>query len=388
MHPHLAYLDEWGNNGLDFTKPGVSTHFLVTALTLPADQRPAAEAHAEAVRKRFFQQGPMKSANLGRDDERRLRVLKTLLTDAPFRIFALVVDKRELDGDGFRYKTSFYKFLHGLAERELFRTFPKLTMTADRHGSDSFMEGFIRYVQNNHVPNLFNESSFGFVASRDSVLVQAADLVAGTLARCYDETVLSPRRAEFVNLLRPYLTTLSIFPPDRLTPLVAPPPDDLTKYDPRIADLSLMLAQDVQHKRLRGRTSLELDQAACLSYLVFQFRHVDPTRYVSSREFMDYIRDRRPSSLTLHRFQTQIIARLRDAGVLIASSSRGYKLPACLGDLLDFIGHSNTIIQPLLSRVGKCVERIQMATHGEIDLLEGESYQTLRKALCDPLASR
>lgn len=60
----------------------------------------------------------------------------------------------------------------------------------------------------------------------------------------------------------------------------------------------------VQHKRLRGRTSLELVQAACLSYLVFQFRHVNPNRYVSSRELMDYIRDRRPSSLTLLRFQT------------------------------------------------------------------------------------
>lgn len=144
----------------------------------------------------------------------------------------------------------------------------------------------------------------------------------------------------------------------------------------------------VQHQRLRGRTSLELDQAACLSYLMFQFRHVNPTRYVSSRELMDYIRDRRPSSLTLHRFQTQIIARLRDAGVLIASSSQGYKLPACLGDLLDFINHSNTIIQPLLARVGKCVERIQLATHGEVDLLEGEAYQTLRKALRDPLAAR
>ena len=385
MLSHLAYLDEWGNNGLDFTKPGVSTHFLVVALTLPANQRPAAEAHAEAVRSRFFQQGPMKSANLGRDDERRLRVLEALLSNAPFRIFAIVVDKRELYGDGFRYKPSFYKFLHGLAERELFRTFPHLTMTADRHGSESFMDGFIRYVQANHVPNLFNESSFGFVASRDSVLVQAADLVAGALARCYDQTVYSPRRAEFVNLLRPCLATLSVYPLDRFAPLVAPPPNDLTRYDPRIADLGLLLAQEVLHKRLRGRSSLELDQAACLSYLVFQFQQVNPTRYVSSRELMDYLRERRPSSLTLHRFQTQIIARLRDAGVLIASSSRGYKLPACLGDLLDFVNHSNTIIQPLLSRVGKCVERIQLATHGEVDLLEGESYQTLRQAMGERL---
>ena len=383
MLTHLAFLDEWGNNGFDFTKSGVSTHFLVVALTLPDGQRVAAQAHVGAVRARFFQQGPIKSSTLGRGDERRLRVLEALLTDAPFRVFALVVDKRELEGDGFRYKPSFYKFLHSLVERELFRTFPNLTMMADRHGSDSFMASFVRYVQANHVPNLFNESSFGFVDSRDHVLVQAADLVGGALARCYDETVLSPRRADYVQLLRPVLTALRVFPPDRFTPLVAPPPNDASKYDPRLADLSLLLAQDVLHKRLRNRSSLELDQAACLSYLIFQFRQVNPTRYVSSRELMEYIRGRRPSSLTLHRFQTQIIARLRDAGVLIASSSRGYKLPACLGDLHDFINHSNTIIQPLLSRVGRCVERIRLATHGEVDLLQDEAYQSLRQALGD-----
>lgn len=57
-HNHVAFLDEWGNNGLDFTKPGVSTHFIVVALTLPKDKLPEAEQQVEIVRKRFFKSAP------------------------------------------------------------------------------------------------------------------------------------------------------------------------------------------------------------------------------------------------------------------------------------------------------------------------------------------
>ncbi|TDB66788.1 DUF3800 domain-containing protein [Arundinibacter roseus] len=158
MQNRLAFLDEWGNNGLDFTKKGVSTHFLVTALILPREELPIAEEVLERVRKKHFQTGPIKTAKVGSNHNRRREVLVDL-TDAPFRIFALVVDKRQILGEGLRYKGSFYKFLHGLADRELFRTFPNLQMVTDQHGTDTFMEGFISYVQKNHIPNLFNQSS-------------------------------------------------------------------------------------------------------------------------------------------------------------------------------------------------------------------------------------
>ena len=68
----------------------------------------------------------------------------------------------------------------------------------------------------------------------------------------------------------------------------------------------------------------------------------------------------------MHYFQTKVIAQLRDAGVLIASSSRGYKLPASESDLYDFVTHSNAIIEPMLSRVKRFRDQINTATTGEI----------------------
>ena len=140
MQEHIAFLDECGNNGLDFTKKGVSTHFIVVAITLKKANLVEAETHLEAVRKQFFQNGPVNSAKVGADDKRRKIILEQLVA-APFQLFALVVDKRQLRGEGFYYKGSFYKFLHGLADRELYRTFPNLELVADRHGSETYTTG-------------------------------------------------------------------------------------------------------------------------------------------------------------------------------------------------------------------------------------------------------
>lgn len=388
MNDHIAFLDEWGNNGLDFTKQGrsgvpVSTHFIVTALTLRKEQLAIAEAQVEALRERFFQTGPIKSAKVGSDDKRRILILKQLLS-VPFQIFALVVDKRELRGEGFYYKGSFYKFLHGLADRELYRSFPTLELVADRHGDERFMHGFIQYVYNRHVPTLFNQASFRFVNSQSSLLLQAADFIAGTLARCYDETVLSPERAALVQLLSPKLLSLKYWP-DVFAPVVAQSLPDQAHYNAGLAELCVGLGQDFLHRKLASRSPQEIDQVTCLQYLLFHFRHVDPSRYISSRELIAHIEERRGNLPTLHYFQTRVVAPLRDAGVIIASSTKGYKIPSCEQDLYDFVNHSNTIIQPLLSRISKCRDRIRLATDGAIDLLDREEYANLKQLLVNPL---
>jgi len=101
-----------------------------------------------------------------------------------------------------------------------------------------------------------------------------------------------------------------------------------------------------------------------------------------------HIEGRRGSIPSLHYFQTRVIAPLRDAGVIIASSTKGYKIPSCEQDLYDFVNHSNTIIQPLLSRIGKCRDRIRLATDGSIDILDREEYANLKQLLVDSLPAK
>lgn len=384
MQNHVAFLNEWGDNSLDFEKKSengiiTSTHFIVTALTAVREDAIEIRRIISAIQKRHFQGSALNSSVVDNNHELRKLILEDLC-EAPFQIFALVVDKRQLIGEGLRYKGSFYKFLYGLADKELFRIFPDLQMIAGEIGSDSFMEGFIKYVHQNHISNLFNESSFGFINAQNEAIVQAADLVAGTLARCYDETVITDQRQQFLDLMQPKLMTIKFWP-DVFNPYQVRYDSQDQQYDKGMAELSINLANDFLQGRAKSTVPHVIDQVTTLSYLVFHFRHINAIRYISSFEIMEHIKVRRGKAVSLHYFQTKVIAPLRDAGVLIASSSKGYKLPANESDLYDFINHSNAIIEPMLSRVKKFRDQIRLATNGKLDVFNKDEYSLIRKVV-------
>ncbi|GGB84004.1 DUF3800 domain-containing protein [Dyadobacter sediminis] len=385
MHNHLAFLDYWGNNSLDFknksnTRKKVSTHFIVTALIIPKQQLSEVSEVVHNVQQKYFTNGRIDTRMTGNNHKLRKQILEELAT-APFQIFALIVDKRQLVSEGLRYKGSFYKFMHGLADRELFRVFPDLEMmAAAEQESDSFMSGFIHFVQQTHIPNLFNESAFGFVQVSHEEILQAAGYLADTLARCYDEAVLSDQRREFVQVLQPRLLTIRFWPDVFLPDLVRTNAEG-SGFNKTLAELSVNKASDFLQQKAPSQTLHIMDQHTTLSYLLFHFRHINPLRYISSFELMEHIKTRHSRPVSLHYFQTKVIAPLRDAGVLIASSSRGYKLPACEADLYDFVNHSNAIIEPMLSRVRKFRDSIRAATNGELDVLASEEYSLIRKGI-------
>jgi hypothetical protein len=384
MKDQIAFLSVWGNDGLDFSKrqlegSAVSTHFIITALLLNKQDIPAVETVFEAAANKYFEDGVIDSQIIDNNHELRKVILSDILSE-PLQIFALVVDKRQLIGEGLRYKGSVHKFLHGLADRELYSLFPNLEMVGNPKADYGFMEGFIKFVHHNHIPNLFNQSTFGFVNTRSDVIIQAASFLAGTLARCYDDTVVTDQRQDFVQLIQPALITMKFWP-DVFAPYVVKINARELRYSEELSKMSLNLANDFINRKTGNQTPHVVDQLACLSYLVFHFRHINPTRYISSFEIMEHIRVRRGKTVSLHYFQTKVIAPLRDAGVLIASSSRGYKLPASERDLYDFINHSNTIVEPMLARIKKFRDQISKATKGKLDVLGKNEYAVIRKVL-------
>ncbi|SEJ75918.1 Protein of unknown function [Dyadobacter sp. SG02] len=384
MQQTVAFLSEWGNDNLDFSKRGPeisTTHFIITAIILDKKDVPAAKQVIETVRNRHFS-GDVLDSNLTANNHEKRKMILEDLDEAPFNVFSVVVDKRQLIGEGLRYKGSFYKFLHSLADRELFRLLPNLDLVCGPIGEDTFMKGFVKYVEQNHISNLFNESTFGFAGIENDGLVQAAGYIAGTLARCYDETVITDQRGEFIELLRRKLLSIQFFP-DTFGTSMAPAPSTGENFNETLATLSTNLANDFLHRKSMSLVPQVKDQVSSLGYLLFHFRHINPTRYITSFELMEHIRARTGKKVSLHYFQTKVIAQLRDAGVLIASSSRGYKLPASEADLYDFISHSNTIISPMLSRIKRFRDQVHTATSGQIDILAHDEYSLIRKVVVE-----
>lgn len=147
----FAFADEYGNNSFDFQSQG--THFIVSAVIATKSKLQQIEYEIEEIRKRYFQTGEIKSRNVANNHWRRTKILNDIVK-SDFHIYSVVVDKRSLVTEGFKYKQSFYKFLNGLVYRELYNSFPELQMTVDEHGDNDFMRGFKKYVENQHIPTI------------------------------------------------------------------------------------------------------------------------------------------------------------------------------------------------------------------------------------------
>lgn len=378
MNTKYAYIDEFGAYGFNFENEGCSSHFIVTAIIVDKDDISLVEEGVDNIRKTLFKTGEIKSSTVGKNHRRRISILNELMK-LPFKIYALVCDKRKIyEQSGLRYKPSFYKFINNLVYQELRINFSNLVIVADEIGENEYLKSFAEYVRKREVPlSFFDESLFKFENSKNSSIIQVADFISGSLAYNYDEW--KKGKAEGVN----YLSFL-----DSKILMIAEFPktfenfnlqrNDLNpQYNVEIANISYRRAISFL-KKYKESDDLEIkQQVAVLKYLLFRFMNKSPRKYIPTRELINQLCVLGYDKISVQTFRTKIIAKLRDNDVIISSSSSGYKIPSSEEELEDFINHGKTIIFPMLRRLKKCNDIIKLGTEGKIDLFERAEYQVL-----------
>lgn len=89
----------------------------------------------------------MKSSKVGKNHRRRQLILNALMP-LPFKIFSVCIDKRlcleNMNAQGLKYKTSFYKFMNNIVHKELRRAFQTITIIADEIGGSDYMPDVLR----------------------------------------------------------------------------------------------------------------------------------------------------------------------------------------------------------------------------------------------------
>lgn len=374
----LAFIDEFGNSGFDFEKPNVSSHFIVSAVLIDKDRLRNIEDEIEKIRSKHFQTGEMKSSKVGKNDRRRKIILQKI-SNIDFQIYAFVFDKRKLWSEGLRYHGSFYKFLHGIVESNLYRTFPKLKITADQIGSKEFMSGFVKYVKKRHIPDLFSYSDFGFVESKSSLCIQLSDFLCGTLARGFDEHLKSLSGSSFIDILKKNIIDINEWPKDIKPYLYRYGEEPQIEFDNTIAQQSINSAKLFIEENEKKDDQLVKEQIQVVKYLLFHISYINYSTYVSTNELINNLEKISDRGISEHYFRSKIIAKLRDHGVLIASSPKGYKLPTNEQDLWDFINQISKIVKPMLGRLEKCRKHIRLATKNKIDILDRDEYKYLKE---------
>ena len=374
-----AYIDESGSFGFDFTAEGVSTHYIVCAVIVDNTKIREIENKVDQIRKNRFGSNEMKSSQIGKNNERRYKVLMDLLA-LDFSIIVMIADKKAFISQSplTEYKGTFVKYLHKLLYESMSCAYPKLKIIEDEFGTSEFQQGYKEYIRKNRPePNLFNDYSFDYADSKHSNIVQIADIIAGSISR----HIADPESPDVLRIFESRIREIISFP--KVYSEVKVPQESSNEYDSRIYNLALKCAYDYINA---NRNTISDDvrlRVLFLKLLIFRAENFNPNLYIYSGEIVNHLSSVSEKKITRDYLYRKIIAKLRDEGVLIASSSHGYKMPTCVRDIYAYIAQTDSIVAPMLSRIKKCRIQILKETDGMLDILDSHELMSYKRFFGD-----
>lgn len=375
-----AFFNEYGDYGFDFDNSDVSTHFIITAILVKDSDKEGLEGEIERIWKKYIQKEDNHFSYIKNQPDLMLQILNEM-KELPFKIYAYVIDKQKIrDNSGVTYKNTFIKYLTRKVLEDLSNTFEKLDIISDDQEPKEFMKAYINYVKQECIPDLFNYSSFGFNNTKSDILVKLSEWIARTLAIGYDRN-LSKYYQTFYKIIKPQIVRINLWPHDYRNFLYDYKVDSADiKNDEVIIKQAVNLAYQYIDKYRKSDDEDEKLRIDFLKFLLFNLKE-NPDEYVYTQEILNNLNAIRNIELNPHNFRSNIVSKLRDQGLLIASSNKGYKLPVCLADLYDFVNLSSLTIFPMIQRIAKCRDQILKATNKEIDILEQKEYEYLKRVI-------
>lgn len=383
MEMVYAFTDEYGAFGWNLDNPSVSTHFIITAIIVKQSKVDDLRRELEIIKKKYFQTGEMKSSSIGKKHSRRAKILSDILK-LDFSIFPVVIDKNGcIHMRGLQYKQSFYKFMNNIVHKEIRRSFERVTIVADEIGTNDYMESFVKYVKERQdIPNLFGEANFLFENSKADVIIQLADLISGSLAYNFDLHKKSENAPDYLKMLESKIIRVMQYP-KVYSNYILEKSSLVEGYDDEVANICFRQAAIFLEKNKDSVDKDIIAQTIVLEYLLFRFMNNDKRGYIPTRELINQLQYTIHEKIPISTFRLKLICKLRDAGVIIASSTKGYKIPSKKSELYDFINHGVSITIPMMERMKKCRDLIKMGTMGEIDLFDHTEYNSLQKYFND-----
>ncbi|NRD79799.1 DUF3800 domain-containing protein [Bacillus sp. BRMEA1] len=373
-----AFIDEFGDYRFDFDKNDVSSHFMIVSIHVKDSNKDMLEHELE----RIFEKSSYILQDRTKQDDAQFIPLLNDLKALPFSVYAYVIDKRKIrENSGIMHQTPFIKYLKRLVFDDLRQSFEQLDLVVDHQERKPFLREFKNYITARSIPDLFNYSTFGFNQVQSERLIQLANLIAVILAKGYDTTQLSDHYRSFFKIIKPKIAAINLFPLDYKNFLFDYKFDQQdSRYDAVIIQQAVNLAFKYMEKHQKSEEDEEKLRMDFLKFLLFNLKE-NPLEYVYTQEILDNLNAIRDVNISQHYFRSSIVSKLRDSGLLIASSSKGYKLPASLNDLYDFVNLSSLTIYPMIQRIAKCREQILQATNKEIDILEQKEYEYLKRII-------
>ncbi|AFM00014.1 hypothetical protein Desde_1611 [Desulfitobacterium dehalogenans ATCC 51507] len=357
-----AFIKEWGNFEFDFGQEGTSKFYIVCAVIVEDSNLSQLEESLGKI-------------GLTDEDQVRVRTLNEII-QLDFTLILLIADKVRFFQDVplTNFKGSFVKHLYDRLYKSLYHAYPTLQIAEDQTGISEFLAGFKDYVgRERPVQNLFDQYNFDFVAGPDRGPSQLAEWISGTISR----QLQGENTSDYLNILYWKILNIEKIPGDNAVNLN--PAADNRKFNQDIADLAFRKARAYIREHERDEEIEKRLQVSFLKYLIFEAQYGNPYKFITSKQILSILSNYADTRISKDFLYRKIVAPLRDARVVLASSPQGYKLPISVEDISAYLHQTNSIIAPMLHRMGLCREVIRQQTGGKLDVLAEDEFLKYKK---------
>lgn len=359
MFSHYAYMSETGDYQLTEDTP--SRYFAITFIIV---EKVAYESMKENL----------DWLTLGIEgNQNRLQFLADIVEDLeqfPVNFYSFIIDKDKLrEKASFGQKETIFNYLNKHIYKTIFEQKINLQIQIFNEITD-YQSSFIQFVKENHQPDLFDRSTFSFTDQSKDGFTSLAKIFSEVLIESlggedlFKEEPLSKLSKKIVRIERL---------PDFEVDIHVKNVDDI---DTIIAEYAIEASKRYIRKYENSQIPVRRDRVNFLRFLLTQLT-IQPKGYIYAQEIIDNIQRFSEEQITRDYLMREIIGPLRDAGLLIASTSQGYKIPISKEDLYDYVKFSSSMALPMLRRIEKGREIILDVTDGEFDILEYAEFEKL-----------
>ena len=369
------YIDESGTPSLELEKSGVLPYMVYSAVIIKDENVDAAKNLLQMIIKNNnIQQGFIKSQNLNYN--KRVKVL-TAFKGVDHHVISLVIDKSKIDKDsGLQYKTSYIKYFQRLLSKQFLQDYDEIHIVFDKLGYSDFQNSLKQYMFEHGIMGrtLFSFNTFRLAEdTREEVLLQYADVYAGTICKYYCHQY-DKEQAQHIHNIISGNVTIEWFPWESITLFAA---ENLFSdhFDQELYELSL----DTAKRYIESHNNIDLEGVELIKYMIQESTR-NPFRVISSKEIKQ----------NLQKGGIEIgdpiskISFLRSCKVVIISpqGKKGYKFPTSEKELADFYDRLRDNVIPQLKRCRILNNVLQEKSVGKYGVLKHKEYDILNQ-LCE-----
>jgi hypothetical protein len=371
---YTAYVDETGTNILNTSVGGESNIFICTAVLVSDANQDMISHGLSEISARYCRGAEIKSSKIGNNHARRQELLRQVCK-FDFHYYALIVNKDYIDKtSGLQFKKTFYKRINRMLYDRVRREFGDLHVVADTIGGIEYMASFDKYLKEK-MPNLISKFTHEFRDSKTTPLLQLADLISGTLGYCFVDSRKGEHSENLRNIVRKkelYIDSLPQFYKNR-TEQSSYTPDGAILVSSRNRAIEF-----VEENWKLGDDASRMQVAIVQKFLFQQFMDYDQEGFLSATMLRDYLEALGFERLSEQGFRSAVIGKIRDAGVILSGTSKGYRLAISDSDIHDYLSHNVNIIIPMLSRLKRAQAVIKADIGSGVDILANEEFGILK----------